>query len=170
MKQGRKRIDPLFTYGGNVELVAELNKQAVRFIIVGGVAVRFYSRNRQQEEDLDILIESSPQNAERVFEALKFLPLRLNFTKADISAPGKRPQQLKLKDHSYPCHADILTAAPDVEFGIEWEQAQDGFIERYPVRFASPQLLIRMKSGGNQRQKDRQDVDALKRYLKDAKS
>jgi hypothetical protein len=27
-----------------------------------------------------------------------------------------------------------------------------------------------MKSGGNQRQKDRQDVDALKRYLKDAKS
>jgi predicted nucleotidyltransferase len=71
-------MEPLVLVGGNENLLAELNKHGVRFIVVGGVAVWFYARERGGADDVDLLIESSAENANRCFEALPALNVRLS--------------------------------------------------------------------------------------------
>jgi hypothetical protein len=52
------------------EFIAEFNAHGVRYLVVGAHAVAFHARPRATE-DLDLLLQRTPENAERVIAALR---------------------------------------------------------------------------------------------------
>lgn len=148
----------LLTFGGNDTLLGELERCGVRFIVVGGLAVQFYVPERIGD-DLDLLLEQSPDNASRFFQAMPALHVVPEFPESLISAPTERAQQLPFKRHHY---ADIVTTGKHIDFPTEWAQAQEGLIWQHRVRFASLGLLVRMKRKAG-REKDLRDVELLER-------
>jgi len=126
----------------------------VRYLIVGGVAVHHHAPERDYD-DLDILLDPSPANAERCFAALQALGEIPRFTAAHLTRPK---QQLALKRRYY---ADIITPDPDIDFESELARADAALINHHPVRIASIDLLMRMKA--TQRPKDLEDIELLKR-------
>ncbi len=57
------------------ELLTVLNRQKVRYLVVGGVAVNLYGIERMTG-DFDIIIEMSPANLERFLDAAQLLKLK----------------------------------------------------------------------------------------------
>src|SRR5208337_5121963 len=57
------------------ELLTVLNRQKVRYLVVGGVAVNLYGIERMTG-DIDIIIEMSPANLERFLDAAQMLKLK----------------------------------------------------------------------------------------------
>jgi tRNA nucleotidyltransferase/poly(A) polymerase len=51
------------------DLLSALNRCEAKYMVVGGYAVRLYTEPRYTK-DLDIWVESTPENAQRVFRAL----------------------------------------------------------------------------------------------------
>jgi len=151
-------MQQLHTFGGNEPLLVELLRCGVRFLVVGGLAVRFYVAERQAD-DLDLLVEQTSENANRLFQAMTSLGLEPEFPQSTIAIPGERPQQLPLKRYHY---ADIVTMGRDVNFPKEWAQSQEAFIGHSRVRIASRELLIAMKRKVG-REKDLSDVELLER-------
>ena len=84
------------TFGPNTALIGQFVRQEVRFIVVGGLAGHFYAAQRTAD-DLDLLIEPTPENADRLFAALVALHMTAQFSKDVISSPTQRPQQIPLK-------------------------------------------------------------------------
>lgn len=150
-------MEHLITFGGNDRLLAKLLECRVRFLVVGGLAVRFYVPEREVD-DLDLLLEQSNENADRFFKALAELSYKPLFSKSHIGAPRKRTQQLQLKTREF--YADIVTFGKDIDFTAEWAQPQEGFIGPNRVRFASRELLIKMKRKAG-REKDLLDIRLL---------
>lgn len=145
----------LFCNGQNDRLLAEFLKQGVRFIVVGGLAVHFHVPEREAD-DLDLLVESTPDNAAHLSCAL--LNLRdQSFDTNLITKPHEQPQHFPMKRVFY---ADLVTTGTDIDFATEWERADEGLIFQNKVRFASKDLLIRMKRKGG-REKDLSDIALL---------
>lgn len=70
------------------EFVESLNANGARYLIVGAHAVAFHARPRATK-DLDLFIEPSPDNAERVLSAIRtFLGGDLGLTVKDLTTPG----------------------------------------------------------------------------------
>ncbi len=51
-------------------LIKEMNKEGINYCIIGGLAVNFYGYTRFTE-DIDIFIESSEENIEKLKKVLK---------------------------------------------------------------------------------------------------
>ena len=150
------------TFGGNNELVDQLVDQGVRFLVVGGLAVHFYNESRKAD-DLDLLIEQSPENADRLFAVFVALKLTPQFPKHLIAQPSETPKQISLKPSFY---ADLLTPTAWTNFEAEWKIAPTARIGSSEIRVAPPRLLIRMKESSD-RQRDIEDVDLI-RAIEDA--
>jgi len=142
----------------NGELLAELNRHAARFLVVGGVGVHFYAPERAYG-DLDILIDPSPLNAGRLLLALQHLRIEPGFNVGVLAQP-KIHLPIKILEFD----VDVITPATDVDFASEWERATDAHIEYQPVRIAARDLLIRMKSGTD-RHTDAADIEILRRAM-----
>lgn len=50
-----------------------LNEQEAEYVLVGGLAMNFHGRLRMTH-DIDLLIDPSPKNVQKVIEALSILP------------------------------------------------------------------------------------------------
>jgi hypothetical protein len=93
------------------EFVQLLNDNEVRYLVVGGYAVAFHGHPRYTK-DLDVWVERSPANAERIVHPLEqfgFGPLVLavdDFTK---------PKQIVQLGHP-PCRIDLLTSLGEIDF------------------------------------------------------
>jgi hypothetical protein len=81
------------------------------------------------------------------------------FTAAHLTRPK---QELPLKGRYY---ADVITPDPDIDNASELERAEAALINHQPVRIASIDLLVRLKTTprATQRPKDLRDVELLKR-------
>ncbi|MEO8647622.1 MAG: hypothetical protein ABI539_00510 [Acidobacteriota bacterium] len=97
------------------ELLNTFNEHEVKYLIVGDFAVMVYSEPRYTK-DLDIWIEASPENASRVFAALRDFgaPLK-DLTEKDFAEPGfyqmGRP----------PSRINVMMTLDGVEFEMAWE-------------------------------------------------
>ena len=145
----------IFIFGANINLVSTLADFGVRFLVVGGLAVKLYAPSRMAD-DLDLLLEQTFENARRLFMALAKLDIYPEFPQELIAVPGDRPQQMSLKAIHY---ADLLTH-PGIDFSFEYSQAIEAQIGHTIVRFASRALLMRLK-GSSDREKDIADVALL---------
>jgi hypothetical protein len=139
------------------DFLRELNAANVRYLVVGAHALGVHGVPRATG-DLDVWVESSGENADRVIDALvRFgAPIdtlgirREDFTKPDVVA------QLGLP----PYRIDLLTSISGVAFDEAWSGRTAATIEGVPIAAIGRDELIRNKQATG-RAKDRADIESL---------
>jgi hypothetical protein len=74
-----------------------LKREGVRYILVGGQAVRLNGFLRNTE-DIDILLPSSVENGERVIKALDFLPSASELDAGWFASNVEAPENIRVAD------------------------------------------------------------------------
>ena len=122
------------------DLLKTLNEADVKYLVVGGYAVGQHTEPRYTK-DLDVWVEISPQNAERVYSAL-----------ANFGAPlaGISPEDFTVPETIYqmgvePVRVDILTTIQGVEFSDCWSQRTTAEFNGIVATFISIDDLIANK-------------------------
>ncbi len=138
-------------------LCALLNAADARYVIVGATAMQLWGSSRSTR-DVDILIEPTVRNAERVLVALCELPFGVarDLTAADILSRGVT----MIGDMP---NVDVLTRA----WNVQWEDASRDMavftVDGIPVPTLSIEQLIASKQTG--RAQDVADVLVLREIL-----
>lgn len=141
------------------EFFKSLNSHKVRFVVVGGYAVIFHTKPRATE-DLDILIEATPENAQRLMKALaEFGFCGIGLKESDFTT-SKQTVQLGYP----PNRIDINTSITNVEFGDAFARRSESTYGGVPVAYLSVTDLLRNKEAVG-RDKDLLDVKLLKMRL-----
>lgn len=132
-----------------------MRRRSVRALVVGGYAVAFHGRPRFTK-DLDIFVEASPENGERLLAALVDFGFGgLGLTLDDFSSPGKIVQL-----GVAPNRVDLLTTIDGVPFGDAWRRRIPGPFGRETVDYISAADLIRNKQASG-RPQDLLDINEL---------
>ena len=141
-----------------VALCRALNERGAHYLVVGGFAIRAAGYARQTM-DVDLLIETGPDNERMVFDALMTLPDQA----IRAIEPGEvdRYTVVRVGDEIM---VDLMKSA----CGINFEQASADIawheINGVRIPFASPRMLWRMKAKTH-REKDIPDLIFLRRLL-----
>ena len=146
------------------EFIAALNAHGVRYLVVGAHAVAFHARPRATK-DLDILIEPTAANADKVLAALKdfFGGADLGYTVDDLTAPdwivqlGVAPVRIDLL-------AEILGFS---KFEDAWKNRVEARFGSVPTHYIGLDDLIHAKHSAGRLQ-DRADVRVLSRVKSSA--
>ena len=137
------------------ELLSLLNKNNVKYCIIGAYAVAFYARPRYTK-DMDILIDPDAENARRVVKALNefgFKSLKLSIE--DFNSVGKIIQL------GYePVRIDILTSIEGCTFSEIWKKRVKGTYGNEKVFFIGIDELMKNKKMAKRKQ-DKVDIDVL---------
>ncbi len=138
------------------DLLRAFNANAVRYLVIGGHAFGVYAEPRATK-DLDLFVQSSPENAAAVFKAL-----------VDFGAPLANMSPADFADGSAfqigqpPDRIDILQNIDGVVFDEAWANRIEGAIDGdTPVNVISREDLIRNKLASG-RQQDLLDVEVLR--------
>jgi len=154
--------DNLLHFGPNETLIRAFVDFGVEFVLIGGLAISWYCSDRQVD-DMDLLVNSTQENSERIYQALT----HLNLSGFDNNSFSKSALQIPLKQHLY---AEILTCQLDGPSYLEVAVAAlDAKLFNIPIKLASVASLIKMKqkaviSAGQQREKHQADIERLIRY------
>jgi len=140
------------------EFLCALIARRVRFLLIGGHAVAAHAEPRLTE-DLDVFVEASLENAQRLRDAL------VDFGFGSVAPPVEElatPDKVFMLGHK-PWRIDILT-------GIEAVAFEEAWAGRVQVEFVSDSLwiigreaLLKNKRGAGRR-KDLLDVAALEAH------
>lgn len=146
------------SYRDYEEFIECLNRSGARYLIVGAHAVAFYARPRATK-DLDILIEPSAENAQRVLAAIReFFGSDIGIGAEDLTTAG-RIIQLGVA----PTRIDLLTRVAGIEsFAAAWESRVESLFSDVPTSYLSREDLIRAKESAG-RDQDKADLKALRR-------
>ena len=139
------------------DLLAALNEHDVDFLVVGAGAVAAHGAP-QATGDLDVLTRPEPENAARLYRALRSFgaPLSaLGIEQADFTKPGM-VCQIGLP----PRRIDILTEISGVSIQEAWDDHVVREVGGLELRFPNKQTLIRNKRASG-RTKDLADVERL---------
>jgi hypothetical protein len=137
------------------ELFECLNAHRVRALIVGAYAVAFHAKPRFTK-DLDLLIEPTRENAERLLAALADFGFGgVGLTAEDFAAPG-RIVQLGYA----PNRVDLMTSIDGVDFGSAWNGRVAGRYGAVDVFYLGKDELMRNKSASG-RPQDQLDLAML---------
>lgn len=135
-----------------IPLIEAFNQYGVRYLVIGGTAVRFYGHLRCVN-DLDVVVDNSKENARRVYDALTGIIGRQLFTVDDLC----RPRQKLTPD--YYC-LNILTSLDGVEFDEAYRDKVTVTLSGIPIHIISkPHLILSKKVAA--RAKDFEDIQAL---------
>jgi len=139
------------------DLLLAFNAHNVRYLVIGGYAYSHYTEPRATK-DLDVFIDSSPENAALVFQALtQFGAPLAGMSPADFQ-DGKSWFQIGVALS----RIDITQNIDAVDFDIAWNSSEPGIVgDDIPVRFISVDDLIRNKLAVA-RPRDLVDVDDLR--------
>ncbi|MBZ5619144.1 MAG: nucleotidyltransferase [Acidobacteriia bacterium] len=140
------------------DLLRSLDAAGVRYLIVGGYAVMVYTEPRYTK-DLDIWIEPTELNAQKLFLAL-----------AGFGAPTKdiRPSDFTEANTFFqigidPVRIDIMTSVPGLDFVPAWDRKVmvDFGGESAPVICREDVIRSKIAAG---RLRDRRDLRNLTRH------
>ena len=153
-----KMMEPSFE-----KLLVKLTDSDVRFVVVGGIAVALNGYVRLTE-DVDILVESSTENIERLLSCLSAFGegFARELTVDDFS--DDEAGAIRVVESAEDCQIDIFTIMSGLRFQNLNQSAGETTVKDRKVRFASKRDLILLKSE-SVREKDQIDVIALKRLL-----
>ena len=127
-------------------------------MIVGGYAVMRYTEPRFTK-DLDLWVEATPDNAQRVFKALADFGAPLaGMTEADFTEEGFFYQLGRP-----PIRVDILMSVSGRTFAEAWPNRLEESIDGVPVSFVGREDLIRIKEACG-RHIDLHDAEQLKKH------
>lgn len=140
------------------ELFALFREQAVEFLIVGGYAVAFHSRPRYTK-DIDLLVGTNRQNAERLVAALA----AFGFSSIDLSADDfVKPGQI-IQLGVPPNRIDLLTTIDGVDWDAAWSSRCAGRYGGAEVYYIGRAELIEAKQAAA-RPQDLVDIATLKKH------
>ncbi len=139
------------------EFIELLNKNSVRYLIVGGYAFSFHAESRFTK-DIDFFVEGSEENAERLLKALaEFGFKNIGLAKDDFIKPGDIVQL-----GFPPVRIDLMTSVSGLDFAAAWENRVTGNYGDIPAFFISKADLIRNKTAVGRKQ-DLSDIDMLQK-------
>jgi predicted nucleotidyltransferase len=124
-------------------------------MVVGGYAVVHYSRPRYTG-DLDLWIDSSEDNAERVVKVLH----EFGFRGPDVTTSMITGQQQIIRMGFEPMRLELFTRIPGLEFADCYPRRENVMIGRLSVPFISLEDLKENKRCAG-RPKDLQDLEEL---------
>lgn len=140
------------------DLFAALNRSGARYLVIGGQAMSFYDKPRYTK-DLDVWVDSAPENAAKVFEAL-----------ADFGAPShvfavedlEKPNTV-IQIGVEPVRVDILTGLQGMDFSSAWERrVEKTYDGERAVVISLDDLLATKKLAGRKRDlADAEDIEKL---------
>jgi len=137
------------------ELLAAFNAHRVRAIVVGGHALAFHGHPRFTK-DLDIFVEPTPGNADRVLESLGAFGFgSVGLTREDFSRAGQIVQL-----GVAPSRIDIMTAIDGVSFEEAWAGRAAGHFGHQPVFYLGRAEFLRNKKAAG-RVQDLADIEAI---------
>jgi len=142
------------------DLLSAFNARRVRFLLVGGYALSYYGRPRTTG-DLDLWVEPTASNADRVFAAL-----------ADFGAPLQAlvPEDLSAKGTVFqigvaPHRIDILTSLTGLTFAAAWKKRRRGRFGKNRIHLMSERDFVRNKRALG-RARDLADAEEVESILK----
>ena len=138
-------------------LCAELNRRGAKYVVVGGFAVAEHGFVRGTE-DIDLLIEDSPENQAKVRAALEILPDKAirEFGEDDL----RDYVVLRVFDE---VTVDLMLLACGISYAEALPEVVVRMVNGVPVPFPSMPLLLRMKQ--TVREKDELDRAFLRGKL-----
>lgn len=137
------------------EFIGSLNRNSVRYLIVGSFALSYYAEPRYTK-DIDILIDATPANAKRLMAAIRdFGFTDIQLSSRDFLEPG---QVIQLG--MAPLRIDLLTSLKGLPFAGAWDRRTIGKYGDIPAFFISKQDLIHHKKLVGRKQ-DLADVEKL---------
>ena len=137
------------------ELFACLRHRNVKALVVGGYAVAFHGQPRFTK-DIDVFVEPSPENADRLLAALTDFGFGgLGLTVEDFATPGKIVQL-----GVAPNRVDLLTTIDGVTFDEAWHGRISGHYGNEAVDYIGLAELIRHKRASG-RPQDLLDIEGL---------
>lgn len=145
-----------------VQLCRALNNAGALYIIVGGFAMRAagFLRNTM---DVDLLIETGPQNEQRVIDAMMTLPD--GAIKEMKAGEVEKFGVVRVADEIL---VDLMKSGCGINYAEAAQQIVWREVNAVRIPFASPQLLWRMKQ--THREKDIPDRLFLRKLLKEVPS
>jgi len=137
------------------EFIESLNANRVHYLVVGGYAVALHGYPRYTK-DLDIWIESSPENAQALVQALtQFGMESLGLTESDFLDPEQVVQI------GYPPNRiDILSTVSGLEFNSCFAQRVKTMLDGVEVNFINLENLRKNKKASGRLQ-DLADLENL---------
>ena len=139
------------------EFLETLKKKQGEFLVVGAYAMSAWGYVRATG-DLDILINPTKQNSERVFSALQEFGAPLTGVTAHDFATKGTIYQMGLP----PLRIDLLTTIDGVEFTEAFQAKTDAPLLGVSVPILSLEHLIQNKTATS-REKDKADIEELKK-------
>jgi diphthamide synthase (EF-2-diphthine--ammonia ligase) len=140
-----------------VELCRELNERGVKYLVVGGFAIRNAGYPRETG-DVDLLMETSAENEARMYEALEVLP-----DKAVRELKAGEVSQYVVVRVCDEIVVDLMASASGIDYAEASLETVVRLIDGVAIPFASPKLLWRMKVNTH-REKDKADLVFLKQH------
>jgi hypothetical protein len=137
------------------EFVELLNALNVHYIVVGAYAVAYHGYPRFTA-DIDLFIERSHENAERLVQVIE----RFGFGDLNLSADDFLDEDQVIQLGIAPNRIDLLTILSGVNFQDAWATREQGQIEGLTVPFISKELLKRNKAATGRAQ-DLADLEHL---------
>jgi hypothetical protein len=135
-----------------VELLSALD---VHFLVVGAFAVAYHGYPRYTA-DIDLFIERSPQNAERLLEAIH----QFGFGDVGLTNQDFLREDQVIQLGVAPNRIDIMTHISGVTFAEAWESREVGEIGGLRIPFISRGMLKRNKTATGRTQ-DLADLEYL---------
>lgn len=139
------------------ELLKLLNAHAVEYVIVGGYALAFHGVPRYTG-DIDILINPTVSNSERIWAALD----EFGFGSVGLSAKDFQQPDKVIQLGVPPVRVDLITSITGVSIEEALTNSVDGKYGDVPVRFIGRDQFITNKRATG-RLKDKSDLAALAR-------
>jgi hypothetical protein len=122
---------------------------------VGGHAVAYHGYPRYTA-DVDFFIETSPENAARVADAVR----DFGFTGLGLQPDDFRAPETIIQLGRAPNRIDLLTSVTAVSFEEAWKTRVETNLDGLPVWVISKELLVRNKLATG-RPQDLADVDQI---------
>ena len=145
-----------------VSICRHLNEESARYIVVGGMAI-IQAGFVRATEDIDLLIDATRENVERVRRALSFLPDNAVREVADDDVD--RYVVVRVADEVV---IDLMKNACGIEYAQAAKMVETVTLNGVPIPFASPRLLWMTKQ--TVRDKDALDRTFLARLLGEERS
>jgi hypothetical protein len=151
------------TLTGHLELFAYLNRENIEYLLVGGVVAIAYGVPRTTQ-DIDILINPTLENAERLLKTLK----KLKFGTAEMISPEEllKNEAVLFKDYF---RIDVLTRLKNFEFKDVYPKRNTLQVGRNLfIPILSLEDLWKEKKS-TKRDKDKQDISVLGKLVRKKK-
>jgi len=136
------------------EFIELLNKNNVRYIVIGGYAVVYHGYVRSTN-DIDIWIDIREDNIENILKALDdFGFSSLNLKESDFS-----PDQIIQLGYP-PNRIDLITTPAGIDFDTCYQSKEQVAIDKISINIIDVENLLKSKKASN-RTRDLADIEEL---------